>query len=247
MGLPSPRRASRQPAMNVVETAPKPGKKNAELSVGGLDLRGSLHGRFSSGSRLARRLARCGRRSNASAAIAVRCGEERLLDRSSRAERSRAKRLNAEKRSTMGFWSGYWASLKPLEVEEPIDVYVHRPLAYIVARACFRAAHLARRAITLSRSWPGLASAASLVAEFPHHLQVGGGLLVRFRGARLRRRPAGAHARNLVALRPDARRLRRSHHRRRGGAGDRMGHVALARHTPVGQGHGGARLRASPS
>jgi phosphatidylglycerophosphate synthase len=34
-----------------------------------------------------------------------------------------------------GFWAGYFKSLKPLEVEEPIDVWVHRPLAYLIARA----------------------------------------------------------------------------------------------------------------
>ena len=34
----------------------------------------------------------------------------------------------------MKFWEGYWKSLKPLEVEEPIDVWVHRPLAYLIAR-----------------------------------------------------------------------------------------------------------------
>ena len=34
-----------------------------------------------------------------------------------------------------GFWSGYWQSLKSLDVEEPIDLYVHRPLAYLLARA----------------------------------------------------------------------------------------------------------------
>ena len=33
-----------------------------------------------------------------------------------------------------GFWSGYWQSLKSLDVEEPVDVYVHRPLAYVLAK-----------------------------------------------------------------------------------------------------------------
>ena len=37
--------------------------------------------------------------------------------------------------SDVGFWAGYWKSLKPLAVEEPIDVWVHRPLAYLLARA----------------------------------------------------------------------------------------------------------------
>ena len=76
----------------------------------------------------------------------------------------------------MGFWSGYRASIKPLDVEEPIDVYVHRPLAYIFARACFRLP-ISPDAVTALSIVAGLASAASLVATFPHHLQVGGFLL----------------------------------------------------------------------
>src|SRR5258706_10237357 len=76
----------------------------------------------------------------------------------------------------MGFWSGYRASLKPLEVEEPIDIYVHRPLAYLLARVCFRLP-VSPDAITLFSIVFGLASAASLFVEFPHHLQIGGVLL----------------------------------------------------------------------
>src|SRR5258706_12046514 len=76
----------------------------------------------------------------------------------------------------MGFWLGYRASLKPLEVEEPIDVYIHRPLSYLLARACFRLP-ISPDFITLSSIVFGLASAAALLATFPHHLQVGGLLL----------------------------------------------------------------------
>src|SRR5689334_20754172 len=76
----------------------------------------------------------------------------------------------------MGFWSGYRASLKPLEVEEPIDVYVHRPLAYLLARACFRLP-VSPDAITALSIVAGVASAVVLVCSFPHHLQVGGALL----------------------------------------------------------------------
>jgi len=76
----------------------------------------------------------------------------------------------------MGFWSGYRASLKPLEVEEPIDVYVHRPLAYLLARACF---HLpvSPDAITALSIVFGIASAVTLLGSFPYHLQLGGLLL----------------------------------------------------------------------
>jgi phosphatidylglycerophosphate synthase len=78
--------------------------------------------------------------------------------------------------SQMGFWSGYRASLKPLEVEEPIDVYVHRPLAYVLARACLPLG-VSPDAITLLSIVAGIASAISLVSQFPYHLQVGGLLL----------------------------------------------------------------------
>src|SRR5262245_8819901 len=76
----------------------------------------------------------------------------------------------------MGFWSGYRSSLKPLEVEEPIDVYVHRPLAYVVARALYRLP-ISPDAITLVSILFGIASGASLVMSFPWHLQIGGLLL----------------------------------------------------------------------
>jgi len=35
------------------------------------------------------------------------------------------------------FWSDYWRSLKPRDVEEPIDVWVHRPLAYVLAKLAY--------------------------------------------------------------------------------------------------------------
>jgi phosphatidylglycerophosphate synthase len=76
----------------------------------------------------------------------------------------------------MGFWSGYWSSLKPLEVEEPIDIYVHRPLAYILARASF-GLPVSPDAITLLSIVFGIASGISLVVTFPWHLQVAGALL----------------------------------------------------------------------
>src|SRR5258708_21819276 len=76
----------------------------------------------------------------------------------------------------MGFWAGYWASLKPLEVEEPIDIYVHRPLAYLLARACY-SLPVSPDAITGLSILAGIASAVSLLSAFPYHLQIGGLLL----------------------------------------------------------------------
>lgn len=76
----------------------------------------------------------------------------------------------------MGFWSGYFASLKPLEVEEPIDVWVHRPLAYVFARAAFHTP-LSADFVTLLSIVAGVSSGVCFVREFPWHLQIGAALL----------------------------------------------------------------------
>src|SRR6185503_21224686 len=72
----------------------------------------------------------------------------------------------------MSFWSGYWASLKPREVEETIDVYVHRPLAYVLARALYPLP-ISPDVVTALSILAGIASAVSLLVPFPHHLQAG--------------------------------------------------------------------------
>jgi phosphatidylglycerophosphate synthase len=41
-------------------------------------------------------------------------------------------------RFLLGLLTGYLKSLKPLDVEEPIDVWVHRPLAYLLAWGVYR-------------------------------------------------------------------------------------------------------------
>jgi len=76
----------------------------------------------------------------------------------------------------MGFWSGYRASLKPLEVEEPIDIYVHRPLAYVLARAVYPLP-VSPDAVTAFSIVAGIASAIALLSSFPRHEQVAGLLL----------------------------------------------------------------------
>jgi phosphatidylglycerophosphate synthase len=76
----------------------------------------------------------------------------------------------------MGFWSGYRATLKPLEVEEPIDVYVHRPLAYVLARGLYPLP-ISPNAVTALSIVAGLASAGTLLVPFAHHMQVAGLLL----------------------------------------------------------------------
>jgi hypothetical protein len=67
----------------------------------------------------------------------------------------------------MKFWEGYWKSLKPLEVEEPIDVWVHRPLAYLIARASYPLP-VSPNAITVVSILLGLcASAAMFAGQLP--------------------------------------------------------------------------------
>jgi phosphatidylglycerophosphate synthase len=76
----------------------------------------------------------------------------------------------------MSFWSGYWASLKPREVEETIDVYVHRPIAYVLSRALYPTP-ISPDAVTALSILAGIASATSLLVDFPYHLQASGLLL----------------------------------------------------------------------
>jgi phosphatidylglycerophosphate synthase len=76
----------------------------------------------------------------------------------------------------MGFWSGYKSSLKSLEVEEPIDVVVHRPIAYLIAKACLPLP-ISPNAITVLSLLAGIGSGVALVLDFPNHLLIGGLLL----------------------------------------------------------------------
>lgn len=76
----------------------------------------------------------------------------------------------------MGFFDRYKASLKPREVEEPIDYWLHRPLAYVVARASLPLP-ISPNFVTLVSIALGLAAAACLLREFAGHLQVAGALI----------------------------------------------------------------------
>lgn len=69
-----------------------------------------------------------------------------------------------------GFWSGYWQSLKSLDVEEPIDLYVHRPLAYVLARALLPTP-VSPNAVTLASMGLSLYAAVLIVSSTPHHFQ----------------------------------------------------------------------------
>lgn len=76
----------------------------------------------------------------------------------------------------MSLWEAYKKTLKPLEVEEPIDVWVHRPLAYVLALLAYPTP-ISPNLITLCSILLGLSSAYCMVHEFPHHLQYAGVLL----------------------------------------------------------------------
>ena len=65
-----------------------------------------------------------------------------------------------------GFWSGYWQSLKSLDVEEPVDVYVHRPLAYLLARALLPTP-ISPNLVTIASMVIGVYSAVLIVSLEP--------------------------------------------------------------------------------
>ncbi len=76
----------------------------------------------------------------------------------------------------MSLLDGYKATLKPLAVEEPIDVLVHRPLGYVTARLLYHTP-ISPDLITLLSICAGMAAGACIVWPFPHHLLVGGLLI----------------------------------------------------------------------
>ena len=101
---------------------------------------------------------------------------ERAADRA--ADRASARTPNAsfaKPRSDVSFWQKYKASLKPLAVEEPIDVAWHRLLGYAVARVALPTP-ISADAITLGAIAIGLVSGAALATPFAHHMLVGAGL-----------------------------------------------------------------------
>ena len=74
------------------------------------------------------------------------------------------------------FWAGYFQSLKPLEVEEPIDVWLHRPLAYVLAKVLYPTA-ISPNLVTLASIVFGVAGGVCLFSNFAGHMQLGGLLI----------------------------------------------------------------------
>src|SRR3954466_11674803 len=75
------------------------------------------------------------------------------------------------------FWDGYFRSLKPLEVEEPIDVWVHRPPAYVLARLLVPVRFVSPNLVTLCSILLGCAAGVAIFASFRGHLPVAGALI----------------------------------------------------------------------
>ena len=76
----------------------------------------------------------------------------------------------------MSFWDAYFKSLKPLEVEEPIDVWVHRPPAYVLARILLPTP-VSPNWVTIGSILLGCAAGAAIFLGFRGHLQVAGVLI----------------------------------------------------------------------
>ena len=70
----------------------------------------------------------------------------------------------------LSFWAGYRQSLKSPDVEEPIDLYVHRPLAYLLARALLNTP-VSPNLITLCSLVIGMYAAYLMVQPTPHHFK----------------------------------------------------------------------------
>jgi phosphatidylglycerophosphate synthase len=77
---------------------------------------------------------------------------------------------------TERFWDAYFRSLKPLEVEEPIDVWVHRPPAYLLARILMPTP-VSPNLVTIGSIILGCAAGAAIFVGFRGHLQLAGGLI----------------------------------------------------------------------
>ncbi|MEI9940478.1 MAG: CDP-alcohol phosphatidyltransferase family protein [Pseudomonadota bacterium] len=76
----------------------------------------------------------------------------------------------------MGFWDAYFRSLKPLEVEEPIDVWLHRPPAYVLARILLPTP-VSPNLVTIGSIIAGCAAGVAIFSDTPRHLPLAGVLI----------------------------------------------------------------------
>lgn len=77
----------------------------------------------------------------------------------------------------MGFWSAYETSLKSRDVEEPIDLWLHRPAGYVVAKATFPTP-ISPNQITVASILVGWMGSGLLLVDVPGHFVAGGVCLV---------------------------------------------------------------------
>ena len=73
----------------------------------------------------------------------------------------------------MSLLDDYLKTLKPLDVEEPIDVWIHRPLAYLLALALYPT-RVSPNAVTVLSILCGCAALVSMVVPFPRHMLIAG-------------------------------------------------------------------------
>lgn len=73
----------------------------------------------------------------------------------------------------MGFWSTYKTSLKPAEVDEAIDVLLHRPLGYVVAKLATPTRITPNQITAVSFAF-ALLAAGLLFADSPGHFPLAG-------------------------------------------------------------------------
>ncbi len=81
--------------------------------------------------------------------------------------------VEAREERRSGFWSGYRQTLKPLSVEEPIDVWVHRPLAYVLAKVLYPTP-VSPNLVTFVSILFGLAAGIALFSSFSGHMLLAG-------------------------------------------------------------------------
>ena len=70
-------------------------------------------------------------------------------------------------------FDGYWQSLKPLEVEEPIDVWIHRPVAFLLARILLPTS-VSPNVVTIASIALGLSALTAMLVTFPGDMPVAG-------------------------------------------------------------------------
>jgi phosphatidylglycerophosphate synthase len=68
---------------------------------------------------------------------------------------------------------GYWQSLKPREVEEPVDVWLHRPIAFILAKLLLPTS-ISPNVVTAMSILLGLLALVAMLSSFPNHMPIAG-------------------------------------------------------------------------